>query len=626
MLVEGDGDIEGGAPSHGARLVLGTLGLSLLGFLAVALLLYEFKFHDMRNSLDGLPTRVLFVAAVACAAAPFCATLRRRVPWLYLAMPLGLIVFLYPLFSPAGLPYSHDPVYVYQFSQALLTHGTWRPLLGVTAQAGTYSYYPGGALFDAEVASLTALPLLSTYSWSFDLLRLLVLPLAIYALTARLFGSRCAPLAVLLYLTIPSTEMNLPTQQDFAVVWFVLAFTALAFLATSRAEGTLGLRIVVFVASVLVVMSHHVTTYLLIGFLLGLALLPWLLRREDPYPNARTGATFLRTLAIALLWVGAVSLPVIEAQRVILATNIAALLHPGTRVSGDLVPVGQLFPIYDLVWIGLALLVLVGLAVWALVETYPWPPFGFAAYGLLTSVLVGVLALPFFSAGANFLAFRVLEYAGVFFAPAAAWWITRHLADRRTLGGRQAFRRASVRHRPDLLRGWRGPALAAVAVFILVAGGSMVPLSTRDQFSPVPAGVQVSSPLFVNASTYRAAIWANSHLNTSRPMWGDYLVYTVFGGFGHFPIVWNSYPAFATTTFNASLLARFQVGQYIVTDALMTRPFAAPMFYGPGNEQPVGGIPAVNLAKYRLPSDFQVVYEDPTFTIYCIVQLPPVGA
>ena len=101
-----------------------------------------------------------------------------------------------------------------------------------------------------------------------------------------------------------------------------------------------------------------------------------------------------------------------------------------------------------------------------------------------------------------------------------------------------------------------------VLCVIVVGGGELVPLSTRDQFSPAPSGVSIDSPLYINENAYDAGMWASVHMDPSEQIWGDYLAYSVFGGFAHFEMVWDSYAMFANTTFNATLLARVFVGQY----------------------------------------------------------------
>ncbi len=614
----------GPAPGPTASLV--GLFVSLVGLLLVALILYESKFHGVTVTYHGFPTRVLFSFALILTAAPFLVTIFRRVPIPYLVAPIGVIMFLYPIFSPFGLPFSRDPTYNFQFSQAILNTGSWAPLVGVTGQAGVYSYYPGGAVFNAEVASLTGLAQLSTFNWAYELLRFLVIPLAIYALAARLFGARSAPLAVLFYVSIPSIELNVPTQQDFATVWFVLAMVVLAYLATSRGEtGSTFLRAMVVVAALMAIISHHVTTYLLIGFLLGFAVLPWILKRRELYPNARPFLVLGGTIAMALVWVVVVTYPVIRQQGGILSANLAALLHPATASLTAGSP-GHTFPLYDIVWIAAAIVILGGLAVLTLVETYPVDNLGFITFGTLSALLVGVLAIPFVSTGFSFLALRQLEFSGVFLAPAAAWWVTNRFVrpkPRPTIPAAAGSPLVPLRVRPARPRGPAVAGLAGVLGRVVSGGGFLVPLSTRDQFASVPSGVLVDSPMFVNESAYAAAMWADAHLNHDRALWGDYYTYTALGGFGQFRTVWDAYPLFENASFNQTILLRLHVGDYVVVDAHMTTLFARPMFYGPLTDQPTTPIPSANLVKFTDDQYFALLFENSAFTIYEVAALPP---
>lgn len=613
------------------------LFLSFLGFLGIAFLLYAFKFEGVSSHWDRLPTRVLYVLFLALAAAPFVLTIFRRVPVLFLALPVALIFFIYPIFSPYGLPSSRDPIFNLQFAQSILSGGTWQPLAGVSGQAGVYSYFPGGAVFNAEAASMTSLTLFQTFPWAYELLRLLVIPLAVYALASRLFGPRSAALAVLFYISVPSIELNVPTQQDFAVTFFVLAFAALSFLAT---EGSLSsnlsvLRVAVVVAVAMVVISHHVSTYLLLGFLGGLAILPWILRRKDPYPAMRAVAVFFGSIALALVWVSAVSLPVIQEQAGILSTNIGALFHPGQAGGQAIVP-GATFPLYLVAWIVAAAAIEGVLAIVVLAESWGRRDRSFVTFSILTAILVAVLTVPFFSTGFNFLILRQFEYTGVIFAPAAAWWIAAHLA-----GGEEGLapvpaptlnvptgppvRRRAPARRTSALRRVGFPALAVAVIVLVFAGGSLVPLSTRDQFAS-RQNVLIDSPLHINQTVYAAAVWAQAHLSYDHSMWGDDLAYTVFGGFAGFRLRYDSYPLYAGTGFtNASILSRMHVGDYVEVDTFLTKTSLQPVFYGPVGEQPKGPLSPADLAKFNNPTYFAALYEDSTFTIYQVVLVPPLA-
>jgi len=626
--IPGAGAAAGAYPTS-PMLTLGSLFLSLIGFLGVALVLYEYKFQGVTVSWDGFPTRVLFVVSLALAAAPFFVTVIRRVPLPALILPVFLIMMIYPLFSPFGLPYSRDPVYNFQFSQAILSSGSWSPTHGVTGQAVTYSYYPGGAIFNALVPQLTGLTLFQTFNWSYELFRLLVVPLAVFALTARLFSARAAPLAVLLYISIPSIELNIPTQQDFAVTWFLLAVTVLAFLVTSSAADSLFLRLMVIAASVMVVLSHHISTYFLLAFVVGIAALPWILKRKDPYPNLRAPVVALRTIAIVLIWVALVTLPVIQNQSTIFLANAQAVFHPGVASAAATVVPGSSFPTYQLIWIGFAIAALAIAGLMVLVEKYREDDSAFVSFALITSFLIAIISIPFVSTGFNFLALRELEFIGVILAPAAAWYLVERVAYGHLLPS--ARRPSAPAARPNAIpavarhhKAWP-VALAGILVLVIVTGGYLVPLSTRDQFAS-PQGVLVDSPNYINPNAMAAVNWASAYVSRDHAIWGDELAYTVYGGFGHFKTVYDSYPLFEGPTFSQDAVNRLHRGDLVVVDYYMTQPHLLPVFPGPLSDQPPGFVPAAYLDKFSNPTYFAPLYQNSIFTLYEVVNVPAAGS
>jgi hypothetical protein len=614
--------------ARSANLVVLSLFVSLLGFLVVAGVLYEFKFHGVTDYFHGVPTRLVFAFGILLAAAPFLATIVRRVPLWFLVPPLVLLFFLYPIFSPFGIPYDRDPVFLYQFARTLLTSGVWSPGNGVSEQAIVYSYYPGGATFIAESASLTSIPLSSSFTWSTELFRFLVIPPIVYALTARLLNPKAAALAVLLYVVEPSIEMNVPTQQDFAVTFFLLSILLLGYLAVESGADAWFLRLSLVMSTALVVVSHHVTTYLLVGFLAGFALIPRLLRRPDPSPNSRSTRVFVRTLAFAVLWGLLIALPVLQQQGGTLVQNVSDVFHPGPATTS--IP-GASFPDYEIALIALGILATGILAVLALLWARRNRIWAFVTLALMTAVLVALLSIPFLSTGFSFLALREFEYTGIILAPISAWWIVTRLAPGaagRTTGseypgaspvpasGPSRFRR--------MTRAVGHPRVAVALAALFVVSGVLVPLSTRDQFAPVQE-YQIDSPMFITPTVYSAVEWAAAHLSPTHEMWGDYLAYTAFGGFDNFRIMWDSYALFNGTWFSSFAISRLDVNSYVVIDSYMTEYYSSPMFWGPGQDQPSAVLTHAELAKFQDTAYFSLIYVNPVITIYIVTTVPPAG-
>ncbi|HEV2165440.1 MAG TPA: hypothetical protein VGS23_00455, partial [Thermoplasmata archaeon] len=268
-----------------ASLALGALFVSLLGFVGIAGLLYAYKFEGVGAYWHGVATRDLFVLALGMVASPLLLGVVRRVPLAFLPLPILLILFLYPLFSPYGIPYSRDPVFNYSFAQAVLTTGRWVPNLDVYGQAVTYSYFPAGAIYNAEFASFTGVPILSTFNWAYPAYRILVIPTAVYGIGLRLFGTRVAMLGTFLYLAVPSIEFGLPTQQDFGIPFFALVVLGVICLAKAERHRA-SLFAVTLLFAITVILSHHVSGYVTGIWLFAMTVLPILFRRRGAYPRA----------------------------------------------------------------------------------------------------------------------------------------------------------------------------------------------------------------------------------------------------------------------------------------------------------------------------------------------------
>ena len=610
-----------------------SLLLCLLGFLGVAGLLYGYKFLEIGAYYHGIPTRVLFVLSLALVGSPFYVTIVRRVPPLFLLAPVALLAFLYPLFSPYGLPYSRDPVYNFQFAQLLLQQHQWVPGSIVTNQAIVYSFYPGSGVFDAETSSFTGLPLIETFSWGLQLFRFLVIPIGIYALTTRFFGPRAAPLAVFLYMGVPSIEMNIPTEQDFAMPFLLLMVLMAVYLIHTESSALTPLRVAFLVFSSFIILSHHLTSYIAGAWLAGILLFPYVLRGRGAFDKLRPAAALGRYLLVFLLFVLFVSGPAFV-KHVQLLSNAVGSIFSGAAPSGRAAVIGSTFPLYQTGWIFLSLAIVVLISIYVLFLLLRRPRLTFVSTLIAIALLTALVTIPFLPTGLSFLALRLMEYSGLILAPVVAWFLVVYLPRERTAPPPAV---APPRPRPVRRRSWLPAAVAIGISLVIFTGGSLVPLSSRDAFAPA-SSVLIDAPRYINQSAYNAALWAKAYLppsvynqnnkTWSHVMWGDYLVYTTYGGFGDFEMAWNSFHIFAHHLLNATNWTATRVGDYVVTDALMTQ--VTPTFPGPANgvlpgavTQPNGPVLALNLTKFQFnPTYFEPVYKNPIFTVYVIIADP----
>ncbi|MGA8302518.1 MAG: hypothetical protein WA691_01445 [Thermoplasmata archaeon] len=624
-IAESGGVTASGLPSADVQLgLVAVLALvaSLVGILGVGYSIYAFKFLG-HHTIFLLPSRVFFVFSLGLAVVPFLLVLfANRIPYLLLLIPTALVFLLYPLLSPYGVIYGQDALFNFQFAQSLLLHSIWVAGANTSGEAVTYSYFPGSGIFNAEGSVFLGIPLTSSFPWTLPVMRLLVMPPVLYAVGNRLLGPRAAVLGVFLYMAVPSITFNDIVQQEFAVVFFALTLAMITFLLYVPAEESTPLRILVLVFSSFVILSHHVTSYVLGVWLAGLAILPFLLWGRPAFAALRSAATSLRYTVLFLLFVFFVSAAVVLSQLTLLEKNILLLLS-NAPLSAKAAAAGNTYPAYQLVWIIVALLVIALFAILTFRETLRGKTRPYLATSLLISILVLTIAFILFPTGYSFVAIRTTEYALIFAAPAAGWFMIRGFVpalDRR-------IRRSSAgRSRARSSAGWVAPAIAIVIALFVFTGGNLVPGPSRDQFQPVDL-LTVNSPMHLTAADYQDGVWARAHLTPGGRLWGDLFVYDVYAGIGGLKMQYDAYRVFngtALQTYSASTgfqtntvyLSYLSVGDYVVTEVYATQ--ITPTFVGPGTDQPAAPLTEQQAAKFNYAPDFSIVFEDSTFTVYVV--------
>jgi hypothetical protein len=603
-------DPEGRLSPRGSLLAL---GLSFVGLLGVAVILFHLKSQSFGPTFYGLPSRDLFVLCLLLAVAPLWAAAVGRPRLIFIIPGVTVAFLLYPLFSPFGIPYARDSIFNFQFADVLLEMGRWVPASGVTLQAGPYSLYPASGVYDLEFALLTGLSLPVAFQWAMPVFRLFVIPLAVYALGSRLFGRRVALVGAFLYAGVPSILFNVPVQQGFAIPFMALGLMLLSYLSAPVRVNAVGVGLLAVVFASFVVLSHHLSSYLWGIWLLGLLIVPWFLRKQSRRPLLETGVVAAGYAAAFGLYTFFVSRADFQANLNVFASVTTGFLHPATLANqGN--AVGTSFPWYDQLWVYAAFLMLFVGGLLALRKALHENHGRFLVSNQVIAAAVVVGTLPFLATPLNFLTLRFMEYAGLILAPSTAWWVVgrlpRSLSRTPSAAPSPIPRPRRARHRPV------ETAVVLVVLAIAFAGGSLAPYSTRDQFASASA-ILVDSPLHITPQVYATAVWAGSHLNRSDNLWGDFLTYSVFGGFGQFPMRYDQYVVFNGTSVSPVAWSVLGVGNYIVTDRYMSS--ETPQFYGPANDQPAGPMTSSQLQKFNNPTYFDTIYEDSTFTIYEVV-------
>ena len=117
-----------------------SLAVSFIGLVALTYVIWRFK------TGEGGASRVVYLATLALACAPFYVALVQTPKLPFLAPPVIAIFLLYPIANPHGVVYSPDPVFNFAFTDYVLTTGFWTPGSG-NAFAHAYSFYPIGNVF-----------------------------------------------------------------------------------------------------------------------------------------------------------------------------------------------------------------------------------------------------------------------------------------------------------------------------------------------------------------------------------------------------------------------------------------------------------------------------------------------
>jgi len=594
------------------------LALSLLGFVDIAYQIYALKFLGDTTYIHGIPSRVLFVLGMTLVAAPVILSVFRRTHLLFIAPAVVLVFFLYPLFNLYGIPAGQDAIFNYQFAFSLLENGRWIPGGGTTLQAIAYAYYPGSGVFNAELSAFTGIPLVQTFLWGVPLMRLLIFPPTIYALASRYLGERVGMVSVMIFLATPSILFNYPVQSEFAIPFFALTLMMLGYAVVASRGWQAEAMIAVVLFAGFVVMSHHLTSYILTGWAAGLAFLWVVFHRFRGVSRGRALALFGVYFVMLALFTYTISLPNFEVNVTSLLYVFGEISHPFSLSSGTATTVGSSFPEYELAWSYLAYLLLVVIGLLALRRWLTTERRSFITPNLLVALLVVILTIPLLATAFAFLPQRILEYGEPFIAPAVAWWLVQRFLPRPTSSPRPR-QRTVRRTAPSPARRFAVSAGVLLLVVLIFTGGSLVPFSTRDQFAPADA-ISTGSPLNIDRNSYDLGVWARAHLTASTYIWGDTLTVCVFGGFGQFNMVFDQYMLFAGSTIPLSVWQFVPMGSYVVIDKLMTT--TTPQFPGPFSDQPTAPLTEAQISKFNNPANFDVVYQDSMFTIYQVIAIP----
>ncbi len=549
----------------------------------VAMLIVVLFFWRLRVGAP-LPSIWIYWGALALTLIPGLVSRNRMATGYSVGLFVFVQCFSYALSSPYGFVYYTDPISNLQSARILASNHFWQTGVG-TGPAFAYSFYPGQSFFQVALSFVSGLPLTVTYLYGTDLVRFIVVPLAIYKILRRFIGEKPSLAAVAIFFAVPSYIFNLPVEQEYAYIFLVLGLQAA--LLAPWAKTRYALSLPTFVAALIflgsVAISHYFTAYVSAGFLLILAFGSLRLRTDR---RASSGDQHLRNPAsrallafrygapafayIFVLWSLYVSNSIDLGWAKYGGQAFSDALSPGSSLGGTGggsyhgVRSGYTYSSLEIAVIGGALVLVLASAVIGislLIGAARRRPAGArpAVRVLLTLSLVGFILFfitaPLVLSNGLYVPLRVLEFAGLGIFPFSGFLLA-YLHSR-----------------------WRMAAtpVIVVCVAIIVVGGGLVQVS-NPRFDYLPSNVQYCEmPPHLTPDVLAAVDWADVHLNkTGFSIFGDELMHDSFQDYGGFQLSANTpaiYSLFASANVTQELLgsARVRIGDIVLTDSFMTR-------------------------------------------------------
>lgn len=262
----------------------------------------------------------------------------------------------------------HDPLHVgsydeflhWRTAQDIMTSGT---LFTPNALLQVSPYYPGLELATTALANVAGIPVFAAGVIMLAAARVVFL-LSLFFFFAMVSGStRVAGIASLIYMTNPNF---LYFDSQFAYESLALPLAALALYAIARRGHSGharwgGLTIIAGMTLASVVVTHHVTSFVLAALLVVWALTGYVLRGRDRSRPGRMAVLLIVTIAAWVLLVASITIGYLGPE---LTSTVSDLIR---LISGQLdartlftTPTGQVAPLWErLVGSGSAFLVLV---------------------------------------------------------------------------------------------------------------------------------------------------------------------------------------------------------------------------------------------------------------------------
>jgi hypothetical protein len=377
-----------------------------------------------------------------------------------------------------------------------------------------------------------------------------------------------------------------------------------------------------------IVMTHHLSSYIFAVWLIGLWFMTNIHRLRRRAITFRLSPLTLYFLVLLGLWIATISYPVFLVHGRSFEEVVERLSSPESLPTTATPRLGRTFSPLEVVWLGSAVLGILGLA-WIGVLTYRRSRIH--AFGVANAIVAIVLALatiPLLATGAEFVPLRIGEYSNLIVGPFAAATLFRW-----SRSGVERWRRLVPSHMAssvDRVVEWTPIGAAFVLAALLFMGGSLVPQGLRLYFE-TPDQWNTDTPLLFGSDSIRMADWGHDQFDSLR-VWGDHLSIDIFSGFGNGRVYYGSSSIFQNLTLSAEVWCypvpdpaaprALSVGDLVAVEHRMTKYPSQwflelePEVRAPLTEAQVG--------KFATDPHFALIYDDGTFSIYIVLSRPPI--
>lgn len=267
-------------------------------------------------------------------------------------LSLSLMISLqYAVVDTSSFLSSEDAVADYNLSYDIISTTKWTiPKSGDWYFAYEYVFYPVTNFIYATMSLLTGIPLLLVVKYLFIIKALVVTPL-ILRFFRNFFNERVAYLATTLFLASPGAIL-FPHKEGFALIFFILGIYAIIKSEKLRQYSLIGI-----ISIVTLVMTHHFSTYIFLGFLVTLYFgINFHKSQKGDIANRRHISNYLLFSFVAFVaWVGFNSFPIVAIHQNTIVDMFLSFISPGSSTLTEVLPI---YAMYEkiIIYTGLAII------------------------------------------------------------------------------------------------------------------------------------------------------------------------------------------------------------------------------------------------------------------------------